>query len=101
MPKCDFNKATLLKSHFSMGVLLQICCIFSEHLFLRTPLDGYFRRVQNHGDIKNKSRIAETSKLEHLVIIVNGFQLLIIITKCSMLDAEAFLDPPLEMLENI
>ena len=23
-----------------MGVLLQICCIFSEHLFLRTPLEG-------------------------------------------------------------
>ena len=42
MPKCDFNKVavTLLKSHFGMGVLLYICCIFSEHLFLRTPLDG-------------------------------------------------------------
>ena len=37
MPKCD-----LLKLHFGMGVLLQICCIFSEHLFLRTPLDGCF-----------------------------------------------------------
>ena len=37
MPKCDFNK-----SHFGMDVLLQICCIFSEHLFLRTPLDGCF-----------------------------------------------------------
>ena len=33
---------TLLKSHFGMGVLLQICCIFSEHIFLRTPLDGCF-----------------------------------------------------------
>ena len=32
----------LLKSHFGMGVLLQICCIFSEHLFIRTPLDGCF-----------------------------------------------------------
>ena len=31
-------KATLLKSHFSIVVLLQICCIFSEHLFVRTPL---------------------------------------------------------------
>ena len=45
MPKCDFNKvaswkATLLKSHFGMGVLLKIWCIFWEHLFLRTPLDG-------------------------------------------------------------
>ena len=31
-------------SYFGMGVLLYICCIFSEHLFLRTPLDGCFWR---------------------------------------------------------
>ena len=37
MPQCD------LKSHFSMGALLYICCIFPEHLFLRTPLEGCFR----------------------------------------------------------
>ena len=45
MQKCDFYKVplfTLLKSHFGMGVLLWICCIFSEHLVLRTPLDGCF-----------------------------------------------------------
>ena len=36
MPKCDFNKFAL-KSHFGMGVFLQICFIFSEHLLLRTP----------------------------------------------------------------
>ena len=46
MPKCDFNKvacfATLLKSHFDTGVLVQISWIFSEHLFLRTPLGGCF-----------------------------------------------------------
>ena len=34
--------AALLKSHFGMVVLLQICCIFSEHLFLRTPLGDCF-----------------------------------------------------------
>ena len=34
--------AALLKSHFGFGVLLQICCMFSEHLFLGTPLGGYF-----------------------------------------------------------
>ena len=34
--------ATLLKSHFDMGVLLQICCIFSEHLFSRTSLEDSF-----------------------------------------------------------
>ena len=30
------------KLHFRMSVLLQICSIFSEHLFVRTPLDGCF-----------------------------------------------------------
>ena len=25
-----------------MGVLLYMCCIFSEHLFYRTPLEDYF-----------------------------------------------------------
>ena len=36
MPKCDFNKVAL-KLHFGMCVFLKICCIFSEHLLLRTP----------------------------------------------------------------
>ena len=35
-------KSTLLKSHLCMGVLLQGCYIFSEHLFLRTPLEACF-----------------------------------------------------------
>ena len=34
--------AALLKSHFNLGVLLQICSMFSEHLFLATPLGGCF-----------------------------------------------------------
>ena len=45
MPKCNFNKscfATLLKSHIPMGALLQTCCIFSGHHFLRTPLEVCF-----------------------------------------------------------
>ena len=41
MQKSDF-KATLLKSRFGTGVLLEICYIFSEHLFPRTPLEGIF-----------------------------------------------------------
>ena len=32
--------ATLLKWHFGMDVLLLICGILSEHLFLKTPLEG-------------------------------------------------------------
>ena len=39
MPTCDFNKIAI-KSHCGMGVILKICCIFSECLFLGTPLSG-------------------------------------------------------------
>ena len=43
------------------------------------------------------SRAAATSKMECFVIIVNGFQPLTIITKHSILDVAAALDPPLAM----
>ena len=32
----------LLKLHLGVGALLNIYCIFSEHLFLLKPLDGCF-----------------------------------------------------------
>ena len=41
------------------------------------------------------SRTAATSKMEHFVITVNGFQPLTIITKRCILDVAAVLDPPL------
>ena len=41
------------------------------------------------------SRTAATFKMERFVIIVNGFQPLTIITKRSILDVAAVLDPPL------
>ena len=45
---------------------------------------------------RSGSRTAATSKMEHFVIIVNnGWNPLIIITKSSILDTAAFLDPPL------
>ena len=42
------------------------------------------------------SRTAVTSKMELFMIIVNGFLPLIIITKCSILDVAAVLDPSLK-----
>ena len=45
--------------------------------------------------IRDGSRTAATSKVELFVIIVNGLQPLTIITKCSILDVAAVLDPPL------
>ena len=44
---------------------------------------------------KGGSRIAASSKMEHFVIIVNGWKPLTIITKNSILDVAAVLDPPL------
>ena len=41
------------------------------------------------------SRTAATSKMERFVIIVNGYKPLTIMTKCSILDVAAVLDPPL------
>ena len=41
------------------------------------------------------SRTAATAKMERFVIIVNGFQPLTIISKHSILDVAAVLDPPL------
>ena len=44
------------------------------------------------------SRAAATSKMERFVIKVNGFQPLTIITKRSILDVAAALDPPLVLI---
>ena len=44
---------------------------------------------------RSGSRTAATAKMELFVIIVNGSKPLTIITKCSILDVAAVLDPPL------
>ena len=46
--------ATLLKSHFGMGALLSLCCIFSEDLFLRTPLGGCFWNLHIQSEYENQ-----------------------------------------------
>ena len=55
---------------------------------------------QNYMAIRGGSRAAATSMMKCFVIIVNGFQLLTIITKCSILDNAAGLDPPWQSKEN-
>ena len=47
------------------------------------------------GITRGGSRTATTSKMEHFVVIGNGWKPLIIIKKRSILDVAAFLDPPL------
>ena len=48
--------------------------------------------------LRGGSRTAATSKMEHFVIIVNGWKPLTIITKSSILDVAAALDPPLVLM---
>ena len=52
------------------------------------------QRKNNRGT-RGGSRAAATSKMERFVIIVNGWKPLTIITKRSILDVAAALDPPL------
>ena len=54
-------------------------------------LKGYSKSTPS----RDGSRAAATSKMERSVIIVNSFQPLTIITKDSILDVAAALDPPL------
>ena len=42
----------------------------------------------------------KTSKMELFVMIATSFQLLTIITKCSILDVAAGLDPPLVWIDR-
>ena len=49
--------------------------------------------------VRGGSRAAATSKMERFMIIVNDFQPLTIISKRSVLDLAAALDPPLYVLK--
>ena len=51
--------------------------------------------------LRGESRAAATSKMECFVIIVNDFQPLTIVTKHSILDVAAALDPPLILKSGI
>ena len=64
------------------------------HILMKYFLELELRSIKTRGG----SRAAATSKMERFVIIVNGFQPLTIITKRSILDVAAVLDPPLKTL---
>ena len=55
-----------------------------------------YYHITRHG-----SRAAATSKMERFEIIVNGWKPLTIITKLSILEGAAALDPPLAFTYNI
>ena len=59
-------------------------------------MEAYSEPCQT-SQIRSGSRTAARSKMERFVIIVNGWKPLTIITKHSILDVAAVLDPPLQM----
>ena len=66
-------------------------------MFFEQVNDGWSMALVIVAKFRGGSRTAATSKMELFVIIVNGFQPLTIITKCSILDVAAVLDPPLKL----
>ena len=50
--------------------------------------------------LRGGSRTAATSTMEHFVIIVNSFHSLTFVTKCSILDVAAVLDPSLGLIQK-
>ena len=46
MPKCDFNKVAIeITFRHGCSPVNLLCYIFSERLFLRTPLDGFSQKI--------------------------------------------------------
>ena len=56
-----------------------------------------FDRILNT-PFRGGSKTAATSKMELIVIVVNGWKPLTIITRSSILDVAAVLDPPLPLI---
>ena len=54
--------------------------------------------IENNNKSRGRSRTAATSKMQLFVTIVSSYQPLTVITKCSILDVAAVLDPSLKMV---
>ena len=101
--------STYQKENFYINCYIRSCriyCDFKEFHSKTDKLKTTLKKLLSSklGDLNNQwyvpvtrcgSRAAATSMMERFVIIVNGFQPLTIITKCSILDVVAVLDPPL------
>ena len=74
--------------------LLQRCPLFVCHTSFARCWD---LNLSSWHSIRDGSRAAATSKMEHFVITVNSWKPLTIITKRSILDVAAALDPPLSI----
>ena len=64
------------------------------------PEDHNFTFFKDTNSFRGGSKTAAITKTEHFVIIVNSWKPLTIITKRSILDVAAVLDPPLSFASN-
>ena len=102
LPKYLFSTGTLLLKNLTVTKLFRDLkhnnakLKLHQFFFLFSFCQWYFDKNYL---CRGGSRAAATSKMEHFVIIVNGWKPLTIITKRSILDVVAALDPPL-LCEN-
>ena len=79
-----------------VSVLLTGICVFIRSNLEKCTVILYL----DSRSIRGGSRAAATSKMECFVIIVLSFQPSTIITKHSILDLPAALDPPLSIMKS-
>ena len=77
------------------GILVQPIQKSNKAIFRETTDFVYQTYKEKRTVFRGGSRTAGTSKMERFVIIVNSWKPLTIITKRSILDVVAVLDPPL------
>ena len=85
-----FSYPNIISSKYSGICCLALLCYILQNIVM---LSVYSFLV-----IRGRSRTYATSKMELFVIIVNGLQPLTIITKCSILNVAAVLDPSLVIM---
>ena len=79
-------------------ILNKILCYRIKILIASASLTNVFLKSFRDDKARSGSRTAATSKMELFVITVTSWKPLTIITKCSILDVAAVLDPPLKAL---
>ena len=93
--KCDTEIKHVISKVNQIKVNAFILCSLNFDTKRLIKFNSPVRSLVNPYTVQRRSRTAATFKMEHFVIIVNGWKPLTIITKRSILDVAAALDPRL------
>ena len=91
-------KNGLCSTHFNSFISPQV---FDVTCISRLSFEKHESLCFTYAIFRGGSRAAAISKMEHFVIIVNGWKPLTIVTKRSILDVAAALDRPLILSRNM